>query len=58
MPKKTELQVFNQLQTGNIKAGNGEPLKVFDDLKYLGAWTKSTETDFDVRKANPMERML
>ena len=34
-----------------IIAKDGRVLKVVDNFKYLGAWTESTEKDFNVRKA-------
>ena len=49
--KKTEVQVFNQDRPVNIKAKNGETLKVVENFKYLGAWTESSSSDISVRKA-------
>ena len=49
--KKTEVQAFNQEQSVEIRAKDGETLKVVDNFKYLGAWTKSSESDISVRKA-------
>ena len=49
--KKTEVQAFNQDGPVNIKAKNGETLKVVENFKYLGAWTESSSTDIAVRKA-------
>ena len=45
------MQAFNQEQPVEIKAKDGETLKVVDNFKYLGAWTKSSESDISVRKA-------
>ena len=49
--KKTEVQVFNHEVPVEIKAKNGEMLKVVQNFKYLGAWTESTAKDISVRKA-------
>ena len=49
--KKTEVQAFNQDDPVEIKAKNGETLKVVQNFKYLGAWTESTAKDISVRKA-------
>ena len=49
--KKTEVQAFNQDGPVDIKAKNGETLKVVENFKYLGAWTESSSTDITVRKA-------
>ena len=49
--KKTEVQHFNQDIPVHITAKNGEILKNVDNFKYLGSWTKSSEDDFNVRKA-------
>ena len=49
--KKTEVQHFNQDAPVHITAKNGEILKNVNNFKYLGSWTKSSEDDFNVRKA-------
>ena len=49
--KKTELQIFNQTDPIQVKALNGDEIKIVNNFKYLGSWTESTETDFKIRKA-------
>ena len=43
--KKTEVQAFNQDGPVDIKAKNGETLKVVENFKYLEALTESSSTD-------------
>lgn len=49
--KKTELQVFNHPDPVVVTVQCGRALKVVENFKYLGSWTKSSEDDFSVRKA-------
>ena len=49
--EKTEIQVFNQDTPVSIQPKNGEPLKVVENFRYLGAWTHSSASDISVRKA-------
>ena len=42
---------FNHNNPVELKVRCGENIKVVDDFKYLGAWMKSTEKDFIIRKA-------
>ena len=47
---KTEVMIFNQSNTA-IMSKQGKPIKVVDDFKYLGGRLKSSEKDFEIRKA-------
>ena len=49
--KKTEAMVFNQEITP-ITSTNGKTIKVVENFKYLGGWLKSSEKDFEIRKAH------
>lgn len=49
--KKTEVMHFNQEGDATIKTRNGNALKSVDNFKYLGCWMKSTDKDFEIRKA-------
>ena len=49
--KKTELQIYNHPDPVAVTVSCGRTLNVVDNFKYLGAWTKSCEDDFSVRKA-------
>ena len=50
--KKTEAMVYNQeITTPIITSKNGKVIKVVDNFKYLGGWMKSSEKDFEIRKA-------
>ena len=49
--KKTEVMHYNQEGITTIKAKNGMALKSVDNFKYLAGWMKSSEKDFEIRKA-------
>ena len=49
--KKTEIQVISHERPVTVKVKDGKALKVVENFKYLGAWTKGTEKDIAVRKA-------
>ena len=49
--KKTEAMVFNQEITP-ITSTNGKTINVVENFKYLGGWLKSSEKDFEIRKAH------
>ena len=49
--KKTEIQAFNHDDPIEVKSLDGTLLKIVENFKYLGAWSESTEKDFEVRKA-------
>ena len=49
--KKTEAMPYNHETPVVIKTRSGNTIKEVDNFKYLGAWSKSSEKDFTVRKA-------
>ena len=49
--KKTEAMVFNQEITP-ITSTNAKTIKVVENFKYLCGWLKSSEKDFEIRKAH------
>ena len=49
--KKTELQVHNHQIPVEVRVSSGNTLRIIDNFKYLGAWTKSSEVDVNVRKS-------
>ena len=49
--KKTEAMPHNHDTPVVIKTRAGNTIKEVDNFKYLGAWAKSSEKDFHVRKA-------
>ena len=49
--KKMEVMHYNQEGITTIKARNGMALKSVDNFKYLGGWMKSSEKNFEIRKA-------
>ena len=48
---KTELMQYNQAEEITLKSKSGEPIKIADNFKYLGAWMANSERDINVRKA-------
>ena len=49
--KKTKFMAFNHQTVTKIQTQEPSLLKEVQDLKYLGAWVKSTEQDVKTRKA-------
>ena len=47
---KTKYMSMN-CHSANITAKSGKEIKAVDDFLYLGSWIRSSEHDFDVRKA-------
>ena len=48
--KKTEVQSYNIYRPLGITSKNGEYIKEVNNFKELGAWTESSEKDFQVKK--------
>ena len=48
---KTEVQSYNFKQPLNIKSNDDTLIKEVENFKYLGAWSHSSEKDFQIRKA-------
>ena len=49
--KKTEMMLFNQNVQMDAMSRDGNKIKAVDNFTYLGGWMKSSEKDFEVRKA-------
>ena len=49
--KKTKFMAFNQQTVTKIQTQEPSLLEEVQDMKYLGAWVKSTEQDVKTRKA-------
>ena len=48
---KTEVMQYNHTEEVALKSKSGDPIKVVDNFKYLGAWMANSEKDINVRKA-------
>ena len=49
--KKTEVQSYNIIRPLGIHTIDGQMIREVNNFKYLGGWTESSESDFNVRKA-------
>ena len=49
--KKTEMMLFNQVNPVEVKSLEGKVICPVENFKYLGAWMKCSEKDFEIRRA-------